>query len=197
MFIGFLFAPNRQLVLTVLFTLAIAVVFQSCNRCKPIGSVCESVDNSVVILDGETYSFRQERIVNTRISEKDSVVLLNYSVSRNGNHTNSNVDIGFGFIISLKLNRFPGDSLSFQSGTIEFIKDNVGGDFYNFQSPLLEVNTYQCCACGSTEPGILAAGGPDKLILTLKGPAVKDSTQQKQVEFRVNYTTRKSPLEAC
>jgi hypothetical protein len=174
--------------------LCLLTIIQSCYRCEFSHYACNYYDNSFVIIDNETYSFRAEDIRTTDIYENDSVIVLNYSISRKGNITGSNVNIGFGFIINIKLKKLSDGSFTFDSGLVEFIKDNVWGDFYNFKSQNLNLIEYSSCRCQKEIGNTIFT--PEKLIINIKG-VITNNISQKDVDFDIKYETKKVEVKDC
>jgi hypothetical protein len=170
------------------------MITQSCYRCTFEGYGCNYYDDSTIRLDSESYSFRDENIRVTDIYENDSLVLIHYSFSRKGNITGSNVNIGFGFIIKLELKKLSDDNFIFNSGSVEFIKDNVWGDFYYFDSHNIDLIEYKSCEC-QIEVGNPRLT-PEKLILNFQG-VISNETEQKAIEFDIQYETRKIEIKSC
>ena len=174
--------------------LILITIIQSCYRCEFSHYDCDYNDNSVVSINNDIYSFKYEDIRNTIIYENDSSIILNYSISRKGNITGSNNNIGFGFIIKIELKKLSDDSIVFNSGTVEFIKDNVWGDFYNFNSQNLNLIDYNSCKCQKEVGNQILT--PEKLILNIKGVITND-TNQKDIDLYINYETNKVEVEDC
>ncbi len=175
-----------------LFILTISI--QACYHCEFVGYDYNPIDDSYVKLDNDSYSFKEEDISTTDITEKDSLIYIDYSISRKGSITGSNINIGYGFIIKLEIKKLSNNQFILESGSIEFIKDNVWGDFYYFESHDLNMIEY-AKSDRQKEVGI-SVFTPEKLKLDIKG-VISNGTVRKTFDFDIRFETKKVEVKAC
>ncbi len=167
------------------------IILSSCGDCEPDGYGCDKSDNSIIKIENEIYNFIDEDIRTTNIYENDTIINVNYSISRKGNLTGSNNNIGFGFNIKFDIKKI-NDDFIFNEGSVEFIKDNVWGDFYHFDSQSLDMIEYKSSECDKESGNSQLR--PEKFVLDFHG-IISNETDQKEIKFEINYNTEK--VETC
>jgi hypothetical protein len=168
------------------------VSIQSC--CEFSGYDCNYYDDSYITIDSDSYSFREENISVTDIYENDSLIFIHYSISQEGDITGSNVNIGYGFIIKLEIKKLSEENFIFDSGTVEFIENNIWGDFYYFESQNLNLIEYVNCKCQKEVGNSVMT--PERLFFNLKG-IISNDTKRKVIELEIQYETNKIEVKDC
>jgi hypothetical protein len=182
----------KNLILKIL--IIFAIFLEGCNHCEFIGYDCASFDNSSIRIDSNSYSFQKEKIVTTNITENDSLIFIRYSISQNGNISGSNINIGYGFGIDLEIRKLTDSQFILKSGTVEFIRNNVWGDIYSFDSQNLKLIDYASCKCQKEIGDSIFT--PEILLLNIQG-VISNGTDKKNIEFDIQYQTKKVENKAC
>lgn len=176
----------------LIFLLMLIISLQACD-CEFARYNCRGMDDSSVKIDEVSYRFLEEKNGYGEVTENDSLIFIDYSISRLGN-TGSNITVGYGFVIKLTMRKVSDSQFALKSGSVEFTNNDIRGDIYGFESHNLNLIEYAACKCQKEIGSPIFS--PEKLKLKMDG-VISNGTDGKNFEFDLQFETKKVEVRNC